>query len=161
MNNKIKYLKGDATQPVGVGTKIIVHICNNIGGWGRGFVLALSKRWLKPEEEYLKWYQSQNEFELGNVQFVQVENDLFVANLIGQHDVVFKNSIPPIRYKAVEKGLKLVAQKAKKLNASVHMPRIGAGLAGGEWTKIETIINSTLIAQGIKVVVYDFDESKK
>ena len=33
--NKIKmeitYLKGDATNPVAVGNKIIVHVCNDIG----------------------------------------------------------------------------------------------------------------------------------
>ena len=44
MNNiSINYLKGDATEP----TKkpaIICHVCNDIGGWGRGFVLALSKK---------------------------------------------------------------------------------------------------------------------
>jgi O-acetyl-ADP-ribose deacetylase (regulator of RNase III) len=28
----IKYTKGDATRPVGAGNKIIVHVCNDIGG---------------------------------------------------------------------------------------------------------------------------------
>jgi hypothetical protein len=28
---KIEYLTGDATIPVGPGTKIIVHICNDVG----------------------------------------------------------------------------------------------------------------------------------
>ena len=32
----IIYTQGDATQPIGEGTKIIVHVCNDIGGWGRG-----------------------------------------------------------------------------------------------------------------------------
>ena len=40
----IRYVTGDATRPEGEGPKIIVHICNDIGAWGRGFVLALSKR---------------------------------------------------------------------------------------------------------------------
>ncbi len=39
----IQYLKGDATSPQAKGTKIIAHICNDIGGWGKGFVLAVSK----------------------------------------------------------------------------------------------------------------------
>ena len=41
----INYVIGDATQPIGDGAKIIVHVCNDIGGWGRGFVLALTKKW--------------------------------------------------------------------------------------------------------------------
>ena len=40
---------GDATQPVGAGPKIIVHVCNDIGGWGRGFVVAISNHWPEPE----------------------------------------------------------------------------------------------------------------
>jgi len=32
----IKYIKGDATNPAGEGNKLIVHICNDIGGWGKG-----------------------------------------------------------------------------------------------------------------------------
>ena len=41
---------------------------------GKGFVLALSKKWKMPEEAYRQWYKSQEEFTLGAVQFVNVEN---------------------------------------------------------------------------------------
>ena len=51
----LNFIIGDATQPVGEGTKIIVHVCNDIGGWGRGFVVALSKRWPEPERRYRAW----------------------------------------------------------------------------------------------------------
>lgn len=47
---EIEYIKADATLPQSEGTIIITHICNDIGGWGKGFVLALSKRWKAPEE---------------------------------------------------------------------------------------------------------------
>lgn len=157
MQNKIKYLKGDATNPKGGGTKIIVHICNDIGAWGKGFVMAISKKWDKPEKEYRNWHKSKKDFKLGNVRFVEVEKDVIVANLIGQHDIIAKNSIPPIRYQAVEEGLLKIGLKAKEINASIHMPRIGCGLAGGEWSEIEKIINKTLIANQISVTVYDFE----
>jgi len=67
---EINYIKGDATVPQAKGTKIIAHICNNLGGWGKGFVLAVSKRWPEPEQEYRKWHRNRanNDFELGNIQ---------------------------------------------------------------------------------------------
>jgi O-acetyl-ADP-ribose deacetylase (regulator of RNase III) len=77
----INYIKGDATAPTHSGNKIIVHICNDIGGWGKGFVMAISKRWKEPELQYRAWYKSQENFDLGQVQFVQVEENLWVANL--------------------------------------------------------------------------------
>jgi len=153
----ITYLQGDATQPQGSGNKIIVHVCNDIGGWGKGFVLALSKRWKKPEKQFRAWYKSQENFALGEVQFVQVEPDLWVANLIGQHKIIKdEKGNPPIRYEAIEQGLIQVVAKAIELDASVHMPRIGCGLAGGKWERIEPIIEKSLLSADVKTVVYDF-----
>ena len=153
---EILYIKGDATAPIGSGVKVITHICNDIGGWGKGFVLALSKKWKMPEEAYRQWYKSQEEFTLGAVQFVNVENKLYVANMIGQQGI-YKNTngLPPIRYEAVRQCLKKVALFAMEQKASIHMPRIGCGLAGGKWEVIEQIIKEELIDKEIAVTVYD------
>ena len=53
----IKYHIGDATKPTSEGSKFILHICNDRGGWGAGFVLALSKRWKYPELMYRQWHK--------------------------------------------------------------------------------------------------------
>ena len=103
----IHYLKADATAPQTEGNIIITHICNDIGAWGKGFVLALSKRWKTPEKQ------------------------------------------------AVKKALQQVANFALENNAKVQMPRIGCGLAGGTWDKIEAIINETLLEKNIEVFVCD------
>jgi O-acetyl-ADP-ribose deacetylase (regulator of RNase III) len=157
--NEIIYLKGDATCPQAKGVKIICHVCNDIGGWGKGFVLAISKRWAEPEEAYRKWYASGREggFELGAVQFVLVEPYIWVANLIGQRGTKTGSSGPPVRYEAIATGLQLVAAKALELGASVHMPRIGCGLAGGEWAQVEPLILEHLCGRGVSVTVYDFE----
>lgn len=41
---RIRCIQGDATRPDTDGPVIIVHVCNDVGGWGRGFVVAISKR---------------------------------------------------------------------------------------------------------------------
>ncbi|MCL2015448.1 MAG: macro domain-containing protein [Defluviitaleaceae bacterium] len=155
-NRQITYTKGDATAPIGNGTKIIAHICNDIGGWGKGFVLAVSKRWKEPEKQYRTWYKSKENFGLGEVQFVQVEQEIYVANMIGQRGVKMPFKAPPIRYDAVENALVKLSEKAAELNATVHMPRIGCGLAGGKWEQIEPLIIRHLIEKNVEVFVYDF-----
>jgi O-acetyl-ADP-ribose deacetylase (regulator of RNase III) len=154
---EINYLKGDATNPASSGNKIIVHVCNDIGGWGKGFVMAISKRWKEPEKRYREWFKSKTGFSLGEVQFVKVEDDLWIANLIGQHKIN-KDEMgnAPIRYEAILSGLEKVAQFASENDATVHMPRIGCGLAGGTWDKIEPLIKSALAEKNIEVTVYDF-----
>ena len=147
----IHYIKGDSTRPRGDGTKIICHICNDIGAWGAGFVLALSARWSEPEDSYR--VMSKDERKLGNVSIVEVEDDILVANMIGQRGVgCDENGLPPIRYTAVRAALKSVNDLATQINATLHMPRIGCGLAGGRWEDIESIIKEVVT---VNVYVYD------
>jgi O-acetyl-ADP-ribose deacetylase (regulator of RNase III) len=162
----ITYLKGDATKPQIEGVKFITHIVNTIGAWGNGFVMSISRRWEKPREMYREWHKNRdvNDFALGNVQFVQVEDDTYVANMIAQHDIWRKpepdaetDPIPPIRYEALRECLKKVCILAQKYNASIHGGRFGAGLAGGSWDIIEQIISEELIDRGIKVFIYDLE----
>ena len=156
MANDITYLKGDATAPQGEGTKIIAHICNDVGIWSQGFVLALSQKWPLSEKSYLGWSNSGNYFGLGEIQLVPAQNDLFIANMIAQTDILpAPDGTPPIRYEALEKCLQKLAQGAIAAHATIHMPRIGYGLAGGNWEHIEPLIQKVLIDQGLSVFVYD------
>jgi len=158
----INYTVGDATRPAGEGPKFIIHCCNDIGLWGAGFVLAVSRRWPEPEEAYLSLDKRGQGYPLGLAQIVKVDEDLWVINMIGQEGVGQRNG-PPIRYWAIKQALKDVARAALEPTyrgpykaVAVHAPRFGSGLAGGDWNTIEQIINETLVAAGISVTVYDF-----
>ncbi|WP_328620446.1 macro domain-containing protein [Streptomyces sp. NBC_00354] len=153
----LRIIAGDATSPQAKGPKIIAHVCNDIGGWGKGFVVALSKRWPEPEKAYRAWHRgrSGNDFGLGAVQLVQVAPDVWVANMVGQRGIRTGSGGPPIRYDAVERCLAALADHALERGASVHMPRIGCGLAGGKWPRIEPLITQALSARDVPVTVYD------
>ncbi|MER7687621.1 macro domain-containing protein [Streptomyces sp. NPDC097610] len=158
--SEITYVRGDATAPSVKGVKLIAHVCNDIGGWGKGFVLALSRRWPEPEAAYRAWHRGRahNDFGLGATQFVQVEKYVWVANLVGQRGIRTGSKGVPVRYEAIDTGLAHVAIKAAELDASVHMPRIGCGLAGGDWSRVEPLIMRRLVERGVAVTVYDYGE---
>jgi O-acetyl-ADP-ribose deacetylase (regulator of RNase III) len=153
----INYVVGHATNPEGTSWRIIVHVCNDIGAWGRGFVLALFSKWKLPEQQYRAWTRGEVDlpFELGQVQFVEVADGLWVANLLGQHDIRRHSGMPPVRYETIRQGLQRVAEQATQQGASVHMPRIEAGLAGGNWNTISEIVHDELSAKSIPVTVDD------
>jgi O-acetyl-ADP-ribose deacetylase (regulator of RNase III) len=167
---EIKYVIGDATRPTGgLETKVIVHCCNNIGVWGKGFVTAISKRWPHVRDAYLSLENEYGTINIGLVQYVEAETFIVVANLIGQIGIASRDNPSPVWYPAIKYGLQEIAndlvpkfkwhaQKSDPI-PSVHMPRIGCGLAGGSWDKIEPIINDTLIKSGINVTVYDLPDS--
>lgn len=161
--SEIQYVIGDATAPVGDGYKFIVHCCNDIGAWGAGFVLALSKKWPRTRASYLEMFE-RGELKLGSVSCIVVEPDIVVLNLIGQHGILSANENPhPIRYDAIGKGLCIIRQLFKELHgkASLHMPRMGCGLAGGEWSRIEELINTVFLQTDYCVYVYDLTEKDK
>lgn len=137
----IIYKIGDATNPLIDGNKIIAHVCNDIGKWGRGFVACINNRWKNPEIQY----RSMKSRKLGEVQFIKVESDIIIANIIGQHLIITdENGNPPVRYDAIREGLKKVNELAIELNATIHSPKFGSGLAGGNWNIIEDIINEII-----------------
>ncbi|MEU9089537.1 macro domain-containing protein [Streptomyces sp. NPDC048428] len=158
--SEITHIRGDATAPHGKGVKMIVHVCNDLGGWGKGFVLALSRRWPEPEAAYRRWHRERagNDFGLGAVQFMQVSPYVWVANTVGQRGMRTGSNGVPVRYEAIDTALTAVADRALELGASVHMPRIGCGLAGGKWSRIEPLIEKRLAARDIPVTVYDFGQ---
>jgi len=147
---QIQFITGDAADPIGAGNKIIAHVCNDIGAWGAGFVLAISKRWPQPKAEYLK---SRGCLTLGTVSLVQVEPSIWVANMIAQRGIRPEGGVPPIRYAALRQCLGILAVEARKLQATVHMPRIGCGLAGGKWESVEPLIRIAI--PNTEVFVYD------
>jgi O-acetyl-ADP-ribose deacetylase (regulator of RNase III) len=147
---QIQYITGDATDPIGSGNKIIAHVCNDIGAWGAGFVLAISRRWPQPKAEYLK---SRGSLTLGAVSLIQVEPGIWVANMIAQSGLRAQRGVPPIRYDALKQCLGILAVEAQKLQATIHMPRIGCGLAGGKWESVEPLIQEALPTA--EVFVYD------
>ncbi len=155
--NEIFYGNADATLPQGHGPSIIAHVCNDIGQWGKGFVLPLGERYPEAEKQYREWARRRTEppFALGQVQFVEVAPTLWVANMIGQHGIARRGSLPPVRYEAIRECLRRVCAFAAEQKAYVQMPRIGCGLAGGKWEEVSRIIEEELIANGVQVTVYD------
>lgn len=151
------FVVGDATRPQGPAPHIIAHICNDRGGWGRGFVTAVTRMSPAPEKAYRAWYSSRqaNDFALGALQVVSVTDTLSVANMVAQKGYRAQNGQPPIRYEALAQALTALAAHALEHGAGVHMPRIGCGLAGGEWSAVQSVIEETLLAQGVSVTVYD------
>ncbi|MFF7457567.1 macro domain-containing protein [Kitasatospora sp. NPDC008115] len=154
----ITYVRGDATAPPGKGVQVIAHVCNDLGGWGKGFVVALSRRWSEPEAAYRRWHRERasNDFGLGAVQLVRVGEHLWVANMVGQRGIrTGRSSGPPVRYEAIDAALATLGGHALDLGASVHMPRIGCGLAGGRWSSVEPLVTARLTGRGVPVTVYD------
>ena len=170
MYSKVKYVSGDATNPVGDGHKIICHVVNDMGKWGKGFVLALSNKWPIVKSDYKKWHEGQMDgkglpFWPGTVMMSHAEGDsnqsIYVAHMLAQSGIrMFDTDKTVLQYDQLANCLGIVGEYALALEASVHMPMIGAGLAGGDWETIEKIIHQELVdGFGMSPTVYVLNDS--
>lgn len=157
----ITYLAGDATEPGGIGPKIIAHVVNDgTPRWGAGFALALRKRWEQVQDEFISWVgEDRSRLRLGAVHEYELDESCSIIHMVAQRGYG-ASSAPRIRYSALRDCLQAVATQARQRGATVHMPRIGAGQAGGSWPLIEELIFSSLCAAGVQVYIYDLPGRK-
>lgn len=167
---KIHYIIGDATLPIETEAenRLIVHCCNTLGAWGAGFVIPLAKRYPNARSSYFNYIHKGN-VSLGDVDEVKVTDNIYVENLMGQKFLgKGPNGEIPCDYNAIETGFLNIISKwfsydstirKNKQNFSIHMPRIGCGLAGGDWKIIENIIQRTFVdIANVDVYVYDLKD---
>jgi O-acetyl-ADP-ribose deacetylase (regulator of RNase III) len=157
----ITFLKGDAIEPKTPGPKVIAQIVNDktMNWGGRGFAYRLKKRLPKVQDDFQTWVLTNpKNLSLGSVHISSLSDECSVVSMVAQHG--YGPSIKPrIRYGALMNCLGRLAEVATERKATVHMPRIGTGNAGGNWSIIQELIQDTLLRRGIQVTVHDLPGS--
>lgn len=158
---EINYIIGDATKPSIKENEysVICHCCNTLGAWGAGFVIPLGRQYPQAKEKYQIFIETTKPDErLGKVNCVKVNSNIIVANIMGQDKIgKQKDGSIPLSYHALEEGFNYIYDSFTNYNIpfSIHMPRIGCGLAGGDWNTVEKIIKKCFSEKNISVTVYD------
>jgi len=173
----IEYIKGNLFEHV-QDRDVIIHCCNNIGGWGSGFVVPLEHFAPISKIAYKCWFNNPGDcypkniravasgiFGLGQIQVVEhfyyADNsspdgvDIKIVNMIGQNGVIGPDNPTPIDYEAIKSCLQKVAERIPN-DVRIIAPLFGAGLAGGKWTLIEKLIHETL--PGRNVVIFHLED---
>lgn len=162
----------------GPSVKVIAHVCNDIGGWGSGFVVPLARKYPEAEKQYRDWHRdrfSQNQmFRLGNISLVNCNSEknvegangpVIVSNMIAQHGTISTPAVgrentdkTPLRYWALAQCMKKLADGVGQFPKDVefHVPKFGSDLAGGDWSVIETLIEEMWVPVG-PVTVYTLE----
>ena len=142
----------------------IIHGCNARGAFGRGVAGAIRKRWPPTHEAYTYAIREMG-VGLGNVVWCQVymgnkRADVLVGHCITQASYGAKGM--HVDYEALETCLKAVDGHDHPFLEStmcIAMPKIGAGLGGGDWKLIEAIIERSFKRLQPVVYILKSDES--
>jgi len=132
---------------------VFAHGCNCIGGFGAGIALQFSTKFPASKEAYVKKHQTIG-WKLGEVQLVKEANKI-IANCATQYGYgKYGNKKIHADYNAIETCFKKLYKYVKENNKSIAIPKIGAGLAGGDWQVISKIIEE--IFHDIEIEVWEF-----
>jgi O-acetyl-ADP-ribose deacetylase (regulator of RNase III) len=127
---------------------VIAHGANCFCTFGAGIAKAIKDTF--PEAYTADLSTKKGDYsKLGNLSLAKVErkeHKFLIANLYTQF--FYGTAKQPkdskeIRYKAIEDSLKKL-KKQVPYDASIGLPKIGAGLAGGDWEIIRKIIISVI-----------------
>jgi len=120
--------------------RIICHGCNNIGRWGAGFSGVLSSHYPDAEKEYRQLKQ----YNIGSVHFVDCKETI-IGNIITQKGIRSPLNVTPFDITSFQQGFKACQEYGQANKLSIHMPKIGAGLGGGNWDEIFNVIQQEVL----------------
>lgn len=133
MENKV--IQGDITT---MQRGIIAQQVNAAGVMGAGLALAIRKRYEVVYQEYRDAYEA-GRLHLGQAQFSAINDQLKVANLVGQRFV--GTQARQTNYMALGRALKEASDYAASVGLALYVPfKIGCGLAGGHWSIVSSIL---------------------
>jgi O-acetyl-ADP-ribose deacetylase (regulator of RNase III) len=148
-------VRGSALEPRGQGPRIIAHIVNDkTPNWGAGFAKAVADAYPSAQADFKRWaIQSTDNLSLGRIHHFEVSPGLFIDSMISQQGFG-PSPTPRINYAALRDCLEQLSEHALSLRASIHMPRIGTGFAGGNWSYIAELLDESLVRRGNPTTVY-------
>lgn len=148
----VKYIKGDLFKSK---SDLIAHGCNCKGGFGSGVAYTVSQLYPKARDLYLEKFEEDG-WQLGEVQFTLQRDGKYIANCATQNGYLPRGYCHA-DYDAIRTCMTKVKEFARDKGLSVAIPKIGAGLAGGNWLTIQKILNE--VFSDYDVTVYFLEPS--
>lgn len=123
---------------------VIVHGCNCFHTMGAGIAKEIKDRYPTAYSADCSHTTKGDKNKLGGYTWVEVLAHTGLTFIIvnGYTQYNYGKNGPHLNYEAVTSVFKMVKEQFPKL--IIGYPRIGAGLAGGDWNRIQEIINEEL-----------------
>lgn len=161
---KIIYKQGDLLK---CPESVIVHGCNAQGVMGSGVALQIKEQFPLAYDVYMMAHEA-GELKLGQCSFAE-QNGKMIINAVTQEFYGRVEGVRYVDYEAVRKAMydinwwagemAKIVPHPEDTYLAIAMPKIGAGLANGDWLIIEKIIEEE--STSFQPVVYEQNEWKR
>lgn len=153
------YLNGNL---LSVKNGIIAHGCNAQGVMGSGVAKQIADTYpdalIQYKADVSKWVDESlirsRAHLLGRVSLWSNSDNFAIASMITQENYG-KDGRKYVSYDAMDAAFASLAKAAASVNMSINIPLIGAGLGGGNWKIIESIIEAHTDDLGVEVICWE------
>lgn len=136
---------------------VIAHGVNCRRAMASGVAGSIRKKWPVVYEYFMK-YPLQAENALGTTQFVQINENLYVANCFTQLNYG-RTGAKFASKDAIISSMALVLEFAKQKQLQVYIPRIGCGLGGLDWEDVSAALCQLEQTHQYNIIVCEFDNN--
>ena len=157
----MKTIKGDLINLAERGEyDIIVHGCNCFVTMSAGIAKSIKEKWPHAYEADRETVPGDKD-KLGQFTFTTATAPtktgiLFIINAYTQFEYwKTKNKKTNVNYTAIQEVFHNIKASFGERNLKFGIPKIGAGLAGGDWNIIEPLIEKEMQGENIEVVEYE------
>lgn len=165
MNKQIKYVKGNVVDAL-LNNEVdyLIHCCNAQGKYASGVAGEIRQRIPEAYEAYMELYNTwtsrgNRDIPLGDFNI----SGSRVINLVGQR-YYGRDNKRYVNYGALAQGFSGIEECFRMdltgedvpypENITLGLPKIGAGLAGGDWEVIEELIEFLLVPYFKEIRIY-------
>jgi O-acetyl-ADP-ribose deacetylase (regulator of RNase III) len=149
-----KYIVGDITETE---LKYIAHGVNCQNKMGSGVAKALYEKFPDVKKSYHEYFKGKvlGKKHLGILQYSYSDDETkVIINCFTQENYGYDGN-RYVNYKAIVDCFKLLRDGSK--GRILAIPKIGCGLAGGDWNFVEQLINDT-VGDDLEIWVYTLDK---
>lgn len=148
----ITYKVGDLLE---VKKGILAHGCNTQGAMGSGVARLVKEKYPGAYASYVRDLDAG--YGLGDVSFwsplgLDDKSEFFIANALTQVNMG-SDGKKYVSYDAVDRVFQTLTRAAQMGIYEIHIPKIGAGLGGGDWGVISAIIQHR--CKDVNVIVWE------
>lgn len=137
----------------------IPHVVNNYGFFDAGFARAVKKSYPGHRGSYIKVCETYTPDELlGKIRtanYPYLTGRVWIIDMFAQRGIRSSTNTHPLSYELLKVCLQKTAAFCEEQNLKVFAPKFGSGLAGGDWNKIERLIEEYFTNLDVTIFEYD------
>jgi len=135
--------------------RLIVHGNNPFGVWGAGLARAARIRYPRAHDRFKEAVRKKGPLPLGYCDVFDLGDGRYLVSAVTQSKIASYPGENVVSLEGISVAFERINNVARDFKFDVAIPKIGAGLAGGNWEEISEVINEATPDAPVTLYIHD------